>query len=301
MKLHNMSNQFDFMTEDDPVPNQNFVCLSFLEAGETQLDEYISTVHKNTKIPRATVKKCINEYIRIEHPRRGVKIRGSYRDEERTRKRCESMRNLEEEVNVFVGEVGKWLPFNPSQEEMPHDVEENYKDDALDDMIKKYKTGRMFAKDHFNDRKREMMKKAAFEGSEVGQKLMVERDEPLEVVQFNIDSAKEAKKEFEERIAEADRNIVINTEKLKQIKKKIRRGQAVPAMGDDTSLVPPKNFTIGSNMDTDMDLDLLRDIENTRNPISAFNGDDESTNTPSEENPQDRPSFETDSISADTS
>ena len=260
-----MSKKFDFLTEDTPVPNQDYVCVSFLEAGPNQVEEYIARVQKKTKLPLRDVRKCIQEYTRIEHPRRAVKVRGSYRKQSQARARCKDLRDQEESVNVYIGEVGKWLAFNPAQEELTENVEENYNEVALNDMIGKYKQGRIHAKSQFEQRKRDMMKKAMFEGSEEGQKLMLEKEEPLEAVEHTIQVAQEAKKEFQERIQEAERNIEIYSKKRDLLLEKRDRGETIPQLGDDTSLPVPREFTSSvPDIFTQANISNMRAIEDAR-------------------------------------
>ena len=79
-----MSEKIDYLTEDKPIVNQKFVCLSFLSP------EGIS----NCKI-------------------RGLKIRGVYDTYEDATKEAKELRDMDKHFHVFVGEVGKWLPWDP--------------------------------------------------------------------------------------------------------------------------------------------------------------------------------------------
>jgi len=76
--------QIDFLTEDEPIYGQKFVCLSFTE-------------NKNTN-------------------GKAIKVRGVFGTYEEAIHRCKQLQQVDKDFDIFIGEVGKWLPFNPMPE-----------------------------------------------------------------------------------------------------------------------------------------------------------------------------------------
>lgn len=67
---------------------------------------------------------------------RGLKVRGSYNTQEEAIARSKKLQRLDTLHNIFVGEVGKWLPWDPN----PNAVkEQEYAEDELNTLMKKYK------------------------------------------------------------------------------------------------------------------------------------------------------------------
>jgi hypothetical protein len=67
---------------------------------------------------------------------RGLKIRGVYSSNEEAVARSKKLQRNDTLHNIFVGEVGKWLPWDPS----PSDVaDQEYAEEKLNTLMKKYK------------------------------------------------------------------------------------------------------------------------------------------------------------------
>lgn len=66
----------------------------------------------------------------------GVKVRGVYDTYNEAVHRCKTLQKLDPSFNVYVGQVGFWLPWDPE----PHDIaDQEYADDQLNTLMKKYK------------------------------------------------------------------------------------------------------------------------------------------------------------------
>lgn len=105
-----MSNQ-DHLTEDTAFlpANQQYVCMSFLTP---------------TKEDKTTLS--------------GVKIRGVFSTYEEACDHAKKIQSYDEYHNVFVGEMGKWLSFDPNPEsEYVKDAE--YANQKLNSIMKNYK------------------------------------------------------------------------------------------------------------------------------------------------------------------
>jgi hypothetical protein len=112
----------DHLDEDKPfkqmVKKQNFCVLSMLTPNsfpENKRDQY-----KDQKIL-------------------GVKIRGVFETYEEAKTRSEQLQKNDKHHNIFVGEVGKWLPFNVDIATMETEDDPVYREQALNQYMKAYK------------------------------------------------------------------------------------------------------------------------------------------------------------------
>jgi hypothetical protein len=112
----------DFLDEDKPfsqlVKKQNFCVISMLTPNafpETKREQY-----KDQKIL-------------------GVKVRGVFETYEQAKARCEQLQKLDKFHNIFVGEVGKWLPFNVDISTMQTEDDPVYREKSLNTYMKAYK------------------------------------------------------------------------------------------------------------------------------------------------------------------
>lgn len=98
----------DYLTEDTLIPeNQNFMCISFLSDVENKLSL------------------------------KGVKVRGSFKTLEEAQEHAKKLQSIDQAHNVFVGEVGKWVAFNPDVNSKEAGDPE-YANEQLNKMMKDY-------------------------------------------------------------------------------------------------------------------------------------------------------------------
>lgn len=69
----------------------------------------------------------------------GIKIRGVFETYEEAKMRSEQLQKLDKHHNIFVGEVGKWLPFNVDIATMETEDDPVYREQALNQYMKAYK------------------------------------------------------------------------------------------------------------------------------------------------------------------
>ena len=94
---------------------------------------------------------------------RGVKVRGVYASLEEARSRCEKLKIRDPNHNIWVGEVGAWLPFADNPDELK---DQEYAESALNTLMKSYNEN-MDKKDaHFAERSREMREKTSKENEQ---------------------------------------------------------------------------------------------------------------------------------------
>ncbi len=67
---------------------------------------------------------------------RGIKVRGVYGNTKEAELKAKKLQSKDKYHNIFMAEVGKWTPWDPS----PHEVaDQDYNNDQLNNLMKKYK------------------------------------------------------------------------------------------------------------------------------------------------------------------
>jgi DNA repair exonuclease SbcCD ATPase subunit len=165
--------KIDYLTDDAIIKNQQWVCLSFLSP------EGIS----NCKI-------------------RGLKIRGVYETEEEANKRACELRDIDKYFHVFVGEVGKWLPWDP-EPNSESVKEENYAEEPLQNLMKSYMESQSDAKKFEQQRKQDLIEK------NIEQSLETRKDNKKEIV-AELDNFKNKKLSQEDRVLEQNLEKTLN-------------------------------------------------------------------------------------------
>jgi len=67
---------------------------------------------------------------------RGLKLRGTYASQEEAEARSAKLRRADPIHNIFIGEVGKWLPWDPEPSQI---AKQEYAEEQLNTLMKKYK------------------------------------------------------------------------------------------------------------------------------------------------------------------
>ena len=124
--------EIDCLSEDPVLSGQKYVCLSFI-------------------LPDNLKKKDGSSY-----DVRGIKVRGVFETMEEAQKRCEQIRKFDPNFHVFVGEVGKWLPWNDNPENAK---KEDYANKELNKLMNDYLSEQAKAKEYHEVRKRDMIEK----------------------------------------------------------------------------------------------------------------------------------------------
>jgi hypothetical protein len=197
---------YDYLKEDPPITNQQYVCVSFVEPHEEtvmakckfMMKEYMRYLFseeakekRNNLIKYSTEmsdeeKKdqellaggnLIDEEVEgwfanqmedltlrfkrtnPEHDRvtiRGFKVRGSYPTMRAAKQQVARLRRDDPSFNIFVGEVGKWCPFNPVN---LGDVTAEYANSNLNKIVHGHQKQQELVKDHYNQRKKALMER----------------------------------------------------------------------------------------------------------------------------------------------
>lgn len=119
--------KIDCLDEDEHIDNQSFVLLSFVSPEGIM----------NCKV-------------------RGIKIRGIYASESEAHAACEKLKKKDKYFDIFVGEVGKWLPWDPSTKQVK---EVKFRNKKLDKIMNKVHQSELNTLNEVVGRRKEMIDK----------------------------------------------------------------------------------------------------------------------------------------------
>jgi hypothetical protein len=95
---------------------------------------------------------------------RGLKIRGVYGSQAEAVARSKKLQRMDTLHNIFLAEVGKWLPWDPE----PNDVaDQEYAEEELNTLMKKYKENEEAREQFQKENRGRLAKKPDVSGSEV--------------------------------------------------------------------------------------------------------------------------------------
>lgn len=120
--------KIDYLTEDKPIENQKFFCVSFLS-------------------PEG-IKNCTL---------RGLKFRGAFATYEEAKAYADKLQKDDPYFHIFVGESGKWLPWDPSPDTAK---ESQYAEPQLQELAKQYMENREKAARAEKERKQDLFRKS---------------------------------------------------------------------------------------------------------------------------------------------
>ena len=169
----------DYLEVDDPIPGQNYVCLSFvspeniMESKEAfKVSKFLQSYCKDQDLNVEEVMKKYSDYTykyqdelqkdfdernKFQTNIRGLKVRGTYSTRDEAEKRAKTLQTIDSDFHVFVGQVGYWLPWDPCADKVQ---EEHYINDQLNEMMEKYKENNINRDIFYEEEKREKIKAA---------------------------------------------------------------------------------------------------------------------------------------------
>ena len=232
----------DYLDIDDPIPGQNYCCLSFISP-ETlikskegwKVAKFLQSICKEKDME---FKKVLAQYedfcykFQDELQRdfdqnndfktniRGLKMRGVYNTKEEATNRAKKLQSIDSDFHVFVGQVGYWLPWDPCADKIE---EEQYINSQLNEMMEKYKENTINKDIFYEEQKRKKVKAAREEA--------LRKKKENKDVEENIPDDKEKNKDVEE-------NTPDDKEKNKDVEENISdKGQGIEQIneiiGDD--------------------------------------------------------------------
>jgi hypothetical protein len=184
MALFDNKDEKDYLEVDAPLPGQNYCCLSFispekvLEQKETFLvkkflksltdkdgnvvlktEEYDEKYADFISANESSLESDFHNEVGFSTSVRGVKVRGVYNSYEEATKRAGEIQRVDRAFHVFVGQIGYWLPWDPTAEKVS---DQQYLENELNELMKNYKSNQI-QKDLFYTNQVEEAKKNAAE------------------------------------------------------------------------------------------------------------------------------------------
>ena len=160
----------DFLEVDSPLRGQEFACLSFVSPETIIREKNLQFVHKFLKtiapkydLDKDTIIEKYKDFLYVNDRKledefavendfqtnvRGVKVRGVYSTIKEAQNRAKKLQNLDPNFNVYIGQVGYWLPWDPR----PDTVEDQeYAEPQLNTLVQKYKENQKNKDQHFRE------------------------------------------------------------------------------------------------------------------------------------------------------
>jgi len=145
--IHKATDNIEANLETDviKVPGQNWACVSFVSPDSTQ--------------------KCNTM---------GMKIRGCFDHREEAVEHVKRLIKLDPTFDIFICDMYNWCLIPPDPEKIN---DQTYQDQTLNTIISEYKKNQIYAKEHFEERKREMVEQAAEEAKKAALKRIEEESQ----------------------------------------------------------------------------------------------------------------------------
>ena len=171
--------KIDYLEVDDQIPGQSYVCLSFVspeslmqEKEAFKVVKFLQSYCSDKKLKfdkvyeeykdftykyNENLEKDFHEKNNFQTTMRGLKVRGVYNTRDEAEKRAKKLQTIDSDFNVFVGQVGYWLPWDPNADKVE---DEHFQNTQLNDMMEKYKENSINKDLFYEDQKREKVKAA---------------------------------------------------------------------------------------------------------------------------------------------
>lgn len=206
----------DYLNIDPELSGQKWVCLSFLQPSKE--DQTTLT---------------------------GIKVRGVFDDYDEACKRAKQLQEMDPAFGVFVGEVGKWLPFDPDPDSK-YVKSSEYANEELNGIMKNYLINQEKAKVFHEKRKNEMNRKNLEENIEKLSKQYVSTESSLKKTKGTMKvtlgkrmtQMSKRLKEMEDKVVE----LKLEEEKYLDQMKAMDASKGTPQMNLD----PPRNVDLDS-------------------------------------------------------
>ena len=179
----------DYLSVDEPLAGQNYACISFVSPENLIQDmagfkavKFMQSFFKEQGLKFDDVYEQYKDFAYKHEDKlqrdfdekngfktsiRGVKVRGVYNTLEEAKGRAKKLSLADSGVHTFVGQVGYWLPWDPTADKIKDEV---FMNSELNNLMEKYEENNVNRDIFYEEQKREKMKAAQEE------KLRMERE-----------------------------------------------------------------------------------------------------------------------------
>ena len=102
------------------------------------------------------IEKDFNEQNKNQTSVRGLKIRGVYDSYQEAEARSKLLQKLDTSHNIFIGQVGYWLPWDPD----PNKISSEYQEEELNNLMKEYNKNQQDKDIFYQEQTKERVQKA---------------------------------------------------------------------------------------------------------------------------------------------
>ena len=153
LNFDNLTNDLKEFVEEE---RENLFTTTFVDDYKTFLDNNEDKLEKE-----------FNDEHNFQTNTRGIKIRGSFQSQQEAELRCKLLREVDPNHDVYIGQVGVWMPFHP---EAYKTGKVEYLEKELNDLMSEKQKNEQQAKVEFDKRVRESKQKAIAENIENAKK-----------------------------------------------------------------------------------------------------------------------------------
>ena len=228
----------DYLEVDDLLSHQQYVCLSFVspealiqkreafnackflqsycKEQKLEFKELHSKYEDFTYKFSSELQRDFDEQNKFQTSMRGIKVRGSYSTKDEATNRAKKLQITDSSFHVFVGEVGKWLPWDPNADGIQDEVFQNTQ---LNNMMEKYEENNVNRDIFYEEQKRDKVKAAK---EEVLKKKRAEAEKAAKEKEEESSKALEDVKEGVEEVVEGVSNIEEGVSKIEEGVSKVK-------------------------------------------------------------------------------
>lgn len=216
---NDMKEMKDYLSVDNSIPGQNYVCMSFVSPEKLiqdfkgfQMCKFLQSYCKEQDLKYDELYSKFEDYIykyseelerdfdeknEYKTSMRGVKVRGVYNTKEEAENRAKSLSRTDSTFNVFVGQVGYWLPWDPCADNVDKEV---FQDEQLNRLMEGYEKNNINREIFYEELKQD--------------KIQAAKDEYMAAKKKKLEEQKleEENKRAEEKNNEIDNNNATVTE-----------------------------------------------------------------------------------------
>ena len=225
-------------------------------------------LHSNTE----KLDKSYNEEVDYQTSTRGLKIRGTYYSYAEAKRRSQQISRTDKKHNVYIGQVGYWLPWDPN----PHEVkEQEYQNKELNNLMKKYQENLLNKEEFFHARNQEKME-AALKKNKNTKRVDEKVEEELKKVRTTVakkdkilndalEAQRKQKRESkEQKVAEVAEETIPTPSPTSSEEE---HSKVAPLQGDDEDT---KNDEQSSNTSTSVSTPTTADVQGDLQASSLF-------------------------------
>lgn len=129
-----------------------------------------------------------------------IKIRGSYSTVEECEARIEKLKVADKYFHMYITTVGTWGPLLTEEQHKEAGTSAVYMNKDMNDFMQSYKKSQDDKNQQFEERRREMVEKAKFDGTKEGQEILQNKKENPIAVRDRMVSSEKTLKELKEQV-----------------------------------------------------------------------------------------------------